>query len=136
MSAVFASGATALRVLCPPLYAEGEAIYTPWLDMAVSSLGVAGWGDRYYEAVALVAAHEWTRLTGGSPVGLSPTASEAVGAVASESSGVMDRSLSRSYAAPTPIEAADAEWHSTRYGIAFLKIRNTRAAFGTRVITL
>jgi len=137
MPATFASAEAALQVFCPPLYGMGATIRAFWLEIAANQLAEASlWGDRYYDAVALVAAHEWQRLSGGNAAGLSVTAAEVVGAVGGESSSKDGRSLSRSYVNFTPIEGADAEWNTTRYGSAFLKIRNSRASFGTRLITL
>ncbi|MCH9838247.1 DUF4054 domain-containing protein [bacterium] len=125
-----ASTLAALAGLCPPLYAAPEAIRTFWLDLAESQLGPEGWGDQRYTATAALAAHQWHRLTGGSTVGLSPTAAQAVGQVAAESA----EKLSRTYETLKGKDPEEQDLLTTRYGVLFFKIRENCPAFGPGIV--
>ncbi len=124
-----ATAAVALAQVAPPLYARGEAVYQPWLDDATLQIAATGWGDHYAKAIALLAAHQWLRLTGGTVAGLTPTAAEAVGAISGE--GADGRN--RSYANPALTGPLDAELATTRYGLAFLSLRRSRYTYGARL---
>lgn len=133
--AAFATAAAALAVLCRPLHATGEEERQVWLDIADSQLSAGGWGDQRPTAVALLAAHLWQRLTGGSQAGLSPTAAEAVGQVSNETASVgAGGNLSRSYDVLKGADPDDQELLTTRYGSAFVRIRNQCPDFGPRAI--
>lgn len=135
MAAAFVTNAEALAALCRPLYAAGEAERDLWLGIADSQLSAGGWGDQRPVAVALLAAHQWHRLTGGSQAGLSPTAAEAVGQVSTETASVTGGgNLSRSYDVLKGTDPDDLELHTTRYGAAFVRIRNQCPDFGPRIV--
>jgi hypothetical protein len=125
-----ASALAALAALCVPLYAAPEAVRDFWLDLAESQIGAEGWGDQRYTAIAALAAHQWQRLTGGSVAGLSATAAQAVGQVASESA----EKLSRSYDVLRGKDPEEQELLTTRYGVFFLQIREKCPDFGPRIV--
>jgi hypothetical protein len=127
----------ALRRLCPALYALDTDAYGFWVDLADASLTISGWGTLRPTAVALLAAHQWARLTGGSIGGLTPSAAAASGVVTSESAGnETGKSLSRSYAASPTKNVDEWELSSTVWGQQFLAIRKTRATFGLRIVSV
>jgi hypothetical protein len=123
-----ATTAATLARVAPELYAQGEDVYTFWIDLATASIGATGWGALYATAVALLAAHQWHRLT----------QSQASGAVASESvsNGKTQVSISQSFTAAPTKNVEDWELSSTRWGRQYLSIRQTRAAFGPRLVVL
>jgi hypothetical protein len=136
-----ATNVLALAMICPPLYAQGQAAYQGWLDMAdgqcAPSDGTDGWAGQRTIAVACLAAHQWQRMTNGVG-GLTPTAAEATGIVSSEgaTNPQTQRGLTRSYAVPSSASPEEAELLTTRYGQMFVSLRRRTPAFGARTATV
>tara|TARA_R110000868_G_scaffold362511_2_gene624657 strand:- start:377 stop:760 length:384 start_codon:yes stop_codon:yes gene_type:complete len=123
-----ATAESALAQVAPEFYAQGSAVYTFWIDLATASIGATGWGTLYPTVVALLATHQWNRLIQSQASG--PVASNSV------SNGKTQVSISQSFVA-APVKSVD-EWElsSTPWGRQFLAIRQTRAAFGPRLVVL
>lgn len=133
MSTLPETNVDALKRVCPPLYTRGADEYTFWLDLADGQLATSaqGWGNFRTLAAALLAAHLWTRLTGGgTPAGLPATSAQVAGAVTGES--YTDRS--RSYGSLPANTLERAELATTVYGAQFLRLRESRPGFGARVV--
>lgn len=131
----FATPAAALQTLVPPLYAQGESAYTAWLNWAAEQIATQaqGWGNQYNAAVALLAGHNWYRLTGGTAGSLTDGDAQVSGAVASRGGG----DLSEGYAAlgsGVVVSLETAELNTTRPGAAFVRLRQSCSAFGARLV--
>lgn len=125
------TAAGALAMLVPPLYALGSGVYQDWLDWSATRLADAdqGWDDQYYAAQALYAGHLWTRIAGGVSA-LTETEVSEVGNVTSRGAADLSESYG-SLAAGMSLEAQ--ELATTRYGVAFLALRQSIPNFGARV---
>jgi len=113
------------RILIPGHAAVLEATITTWLTLASIRHSAAEWGAVYAYAMVFYAAHQ-IEVTPGTGAGSGDAG--VVGPVISQRDG----DLSRTYAAPAISSAGgssdDAALASTRYGQAYLDLRNSRAA--------
>lgn len=110
-----------MEAIAPELAADSRR--DVFITLAASRLTASKFGNLYAQAVAYLAAH----LMACAP----PTTAEATtGAVVAESTGGM----SVTYAAPTAPTGTATDYTSTKYGVEFLNIRNTRAARSARAI--
>jgi hypothetical protein len=89
-----------------------------------AGLDATTFGTRLYEAIARLVAHEMT-LTARAQAG-----SDAVGPTTSIKTG----DLAASWAAPAMSADIDDAYRSTRHGVAFLAIRNSRATLGAGIL--
>ena len=116
------------RTLVPAHKSVPAETIQVWLDDAIEAHTSAEWGDRYDRAMIWWAAHQIERTPG---IGVNGDTAAEAGAITSQSDSQSDQgkssSLSRSYAAPTTRDPEDAEWATTRYGLKYLEIRNSRA---------
>jgi hypothetical protein len=113
------------RVLVPGHAAVDDSTVETWLEIAARRHLASAFGLMYAEAMIWWAAHRIERTPG--LVSSSGGAGE-VGPVVSQTDG----DLSRTYAQPaqSAVGSTDAELGTTRYGQAYLDLRNTRAAGG------
>lgn len=130
-----------LVFLCPALASQPTETRDFWLEDAAAELApaTAGWGELLPKATALLAAHRYTKLTRQTAGGLTPTAAEAVGPIASETAinPITQKQLTRSYGAVAGVAGTpDADLARTEYGLQFLRLRQTRPAFGARLTGL
>ena len=113
------------RILIPGHSAVADATIDLWLVLAARAHTASAWGQVYAEAMVFYAAHHVEGLAGSSGTGGS---AGAVGAVISQKDG----DLSRSYAGPVSVSGSSASAEdgltTTRYGQAYLTLRNKRAA--------
>ncbi len=115
-------------VFAPAL--ASDSLKDAYLDFAATQMASATvWGNVYYQAVALLAAHMLTRLP--SDPAASANASEATGGYTSRSVLTISESRGTAFTAKT---AADAELATTRFGLLYMRLRDSRAAGSARVV--
>lgn len=111
------------RELAPELAAVPDPTVTTWLTIAAKRHNATVFGEVYAEAMVLWTAHRISRLPGvGSGSG------GEVGPVIAQADG----DLSRTYGSVASLaaSAADADLVTTRYGLAYLELRDSRAGIG------
>jgi hypothetical protein len=113
------------RTLVPAHKAVSDDLIQTYLDDAVGAHNVAIFGNRYDRALIWWAAHQIERTPG---LGLNGDAASEAGAITAQSDSQEGSTLSRSYAATPTRDPEDAEWATTRYGMKYLEIRNSRIA--------
>lgn len=113
------------RTLIPEHASVDEAVVSTYLELSARQHTAAVFGAVYPEAMVWHAAHRIQRTPG--LVSGSGGAGE-VGPLVAQRDG----DLSRAYGQPaaTAMSAGDAELQTTRYGQAYLALRNSRAATG------
>lgn len=117
---------TTFRRVAVEFASEADADVEAWLAIAASLLSASQWGAAYTLAACYLAAHMWKRtgLDDGSD-------SAAAGPLTSARTG----ELAESYASASTTSALDADLATTRYGLAYLRLRSTRVRIaGPRVI--
>ena len=117
------------RTLVPAHKAVSDDLIQTYLDDAIDVHNAAIFGNRYDRALIWWAAHQIERTPG---LGLNGDAASEAGAITAQSDDQTEdgksSSLSRSYATTPTRDPEDAEWATTRYGLKYLEIRNSRIA--------
>ena len=126
-----------LQVVCNALYAQGEAVYAPWLVMADSRMGPeAKWGAvARPEAQAWLAAYLWASV---SPAGSAASDGSAqpspTGPLRSESIREVSRSYGPSVSGNLIVSATDQQYMRNEWGIQYLTLRNQNPYFKARIV--
>ena len=118
-----------VRIFAPEFASTSDSTVGALIDAAAETLLPAAWGVVYPQALARAAAHELAlqarraRLS-GSMAGTGPVTSVSTGG------------MSVGYGSPgwSASTSTDADWASTAHGLAFLKLRDSRAESGPSVL--
>ncbi len=116
-----------LAALAPEFAADSRV--ATFVELAEERLSPGAWGAVYDTAVAYLAAHLLTRAK--ATAAASAAVAESPGTVTARAAG--DVSESYGTGAATVGSDADADLRTTRYGLAFLSLRSTRAAARVRL---
>lgn len=111
-----------VRIFAPELASTSDSTVGALIDAAAETLLPAAWGVVYPQALARAAAHELTlqarraRLS-GTVAGTGPVTSVSTGGM----------SIGYGSTGWSAANATDAEWGTTAHGLAFIKLRDSRA---------
>lgn len=116
-----------LAIIAPTLYADAGV--QDWLDLADQQLGTTDWGAVRIQAVAYLAAHQWTLAQREAAALASGTYGGPAGPVTSQRAGDLAITYGSPLSSPSgSVDAADMEYTTTTYGLRFLALRDSRPA--------
>lgn len=121
------------RSLIPGHENVANPTITTWLELAARRHDASAWGAVYAEGMVFWAAHRIERLPGSGACG--GGASE-VGPITAQSDGDLSRSYGAAGGSGASSSAIDAELSTTRYGLLYLDLRDTRPGAGPDVVGL
>lgn len=128
MALAYSDFATRFPELVSPTPTASEQTWiTTTLTRVLTQEASGFWGTSLNEATSLAAAHQWVQYKRSESGGYLAGA----GAVTQESVG--DWSLSWAVVSSPAVDAADAYWASTIYGLQYLQLRNRQLASIDRV---
>lgn len=116
------------RILIPAHVAVSDALVSAMLELAASRHDPGSFGAVYVAAMIYWAAHRVQRTPGSGAPGAG-TAVE-VGAISAQSDGDLSRTYATAPAGGTGSNPTDDDLRTTRYGLEYLDLRNSRAAAG------
>ena len=105
-----------------------------FLAKAERAHSIAPWGAVYADAMAYYAAHLLTRQK--ETAAASSAAAESAGGVTSRSAGDLAEGYGDASAGGTTVPDADVDLRTTRYGLAYLRLRGSRVATTATLITV
>lgn len=124
-----------LRLIAPQYATISDGDAQAWIDLAASSVANADlWGAVYPEALANLAAHLMTRAG----VGTSPAAGDAASTIGGSITSLRTGDLAVSYGgtggagAGRSSDGSDDDYTTTKYGLRFIALRQSRAARAPR----
>ncbi len=114
-----------LQRIAPTLYVDAGV--QDWLDLADQQLGTTDWGAVRIQAVAYLAAHQWTLAQREIAALAAGSSGGPVGAMTARSAGDLSESYGSALSSPSgSVSASDMEYTTTTYGLRFLALRNSR----------
>ena len=112
-----------IAALAPGL--AGDALCDTYVEMAEERTQASFYGNKYNQAVALLAAHIWYLLGSGSPSlpGSGSSSGGSTGAITSKREGDLAVGFGSGAVAATSVKVGDTDLAQTRWGLMLLALR-------------